>query len=145
VSVAIGIVILLLVFALVAIVEFSLLPRQAALYEEIIRRVEEERDFARNESRVYRGLLMPALKRTEAASGDRENTIPQSHPVEKAPASTPSRSPQTASRLRRLPFRQQFNLARKAMNTPQQRTDALAEALQTAREFAAQKPSVEEK
>jgi hypothetical protein len=146
----------LLAVALVAIGLHALsLLRQSARYEAlidevksghaaIVARLEDERDHARNEAKVYRGLLIPAITRSEAKPAGAAGSAIES-PTSTATAS--GRRPASAASTRsasRVPFRNLFNAARRMTNTKQQRTDALANALQTAREFAAQK-SVEEK
>ena len=91
--------------------------RQREVYEQLVRTLENDRDAARNESKVFRGLLFPVLNRAEVAT-------------EGAPK-VPGESTSSPRRVRsRMPFRTQFNLARKFMNTPQQKTDTLAAALE---------------
>ncbi len=116
--------------------------RQIEMHAEIIARLEIERDYARHEAKVYRGLLMPAVKRAEAESDD---AVPAATPRSAAQgSSTASTHPAPLRRGRQVPYRSWFNQARRLTNTKQQRVDALGDAIENARKVAAHK-SVEEK
>lgn len=122
---------------------------QARVYEQLISMLASDRDSARHEAQVYRGILAPSLRRAEAGVTDAAAPVRPAHPGPGQAKTTPAPavSNSSASRLRfggRTPFRRAFNFARQATNTPQNRVNALADAIQTARNLAANK-SVEEK
>lgn len=119
---------------------------QAAVYERMIRILIADRDRVRRESAVYLGLLCPATRRVEAEAGDvakpqgsvssGEGNKPT---IAAPPGSASVRSTRKPAanpfyRPKRVPFRKFFNDVRKLTNTPQQKTDALAEAISIARE-----------
>lgn len=112
----------------------ELIENIRAEHAETIRRLEAERDKAQNEATVYRNFLIPRLREKEA-----EPPAP--------PTTTPLQVKNPALQRRRkrgARFVNWFNEMRRSTNTPQQRTDALAQALENARDLAAHK-SVEEK
>lgn len=131
---------ILLTVAAFAFVRFAM-ARQEELHAEIVVHLQAERDFARNEARVYRNLLMPALKKAEGEPADRASQ-PEPPRTASPVAGHQARSASPAAERRRrqiVPFRKFFNDMRRMTNTPQRKTDALAEAIQTAQEIAAQK------
>lgn len=89
--------------------------RQREVYEQLVRTLENDRDAARSEAKVFRGLLFPVLNRVDAPAALLEQ------PDERSPAKRQVRS--------HIPFRLRFDQIRKVMNTRQQSTDALAAAL----------------
>lgn len=118
--------------------------RQQQRYDSaLIEMLTSDRDAARHEATVLRGILCPVLSR-------RPNEVSQGEPAPKtaaagtahsagrgasplAQAQVEAQSPaRTGRRFRRgipTPFRTLFNTARANSNTPQKRTDALAAAL----------------
>jgi hypothetical protein len=98
----------------------SAYEREAAIHIQMIATLEEERDAARDEAKIFRNLLFPAVARAE--NGELASA--------KAPPSQQS-IPDTRPRLRRQgSWKNFFNEVRKLSNTPQQKTDALASALE---------------
>ena len=128
---------------------------QRETYESIITLLERQRDEARTEAKVFRGLLFPVLNRQPDSSGAGSSPaapsssgggLARSSKVEPsrgsqspAPSSDPTQFFENLLRSRRIPFRQKFNLARMATNSKQKKTDTLAAAL------SQQKPSGENK
>jgi hypothetical protein len=124
--------------------------RQSAVYEQLLRVLENDRDAARNEAKVFRGLLFPVLNKVEAVSEDAAKR--SSQPSGEGRNSGSVASSQTASvsprrRPRFIPSRVWFNMLRKNTNTPQKKTDALASALdkQVPKSVSAQTSSPQEK
>jgi hypothetical protein len=119
--------------------------RQAAVYEQLVRTVETQRDHAIAEMKVFRGLLFPVINRAAEAASEGAVREAATHPPTPlvqpsklaAPAPSHSASPLMS---RRLPFRMRFNQARKQTNTPQIKHDALADALAKQKTSATQKP-----
>ena len=103
--------------------------RQKAVYEQLVRVLENDRDAARQEARVFRGLVLPSFSRVEASEGAPEAGESQRTAVSQK---KPAQATQSFYRPARLPFRKLFNMERRKTNTPQQKTDALATALQKA-------------
>lgn len=131
-GVAVGAAIVVLIF------EFLIRPQQESLYAEIIARLEAERDKALHEAKVYRNLIMPALKRAEEAESVGARPTPEQM-AQVAKVVNSSRPALERRRRRVIPYLDMFNQVRKATNTSQKRTDALADAIQIAKDLAAQK------
>lgn len=103
--------------------------RQGASYAEISRLLEADRDAARNEAKVFRNLLFPALARIEkgelpaeaAATPAKASTGAgdRTHPVSRSPLFD-----------KRTPFRVRFKQALAATNTKQKGRDELTAAIQ---------------
>lgn len=122
---------------------------QARRYEETIRILTEDRDAAREEARIFRGIICPTMNRKEGQPGPELPKPGQLTNWEqfKIPTPTkaktetlpPAKKPAVAQSFycgrnvkpagQRLPFRILFNQARQAMNSKQKKTDALASAL----------------
>lgn len=126
-------------FALVVVIFVFAFPfalnRQREVYEQLVRTLENDRDAARQESKVFRGLLFPVINRAEAASEGAAAFSPgaSSTPGRRAPKAAPLEvaAPKTVEEIWRLrvPYREKFKLLRQLSNSKQQRTDALASAL----------------
>jgi len=110
------------------------IERQREVYEQLVASVEAERDKAVNESKVYQRLLFPVLNRVEAGLKDANDPTPNKSLGEgligaASASSSPAAQLKRPVRRRRMPFRFLFNEIRRASNTPQQKVDALANAL----------------
>lgn len=104
--------------------------RQRQVYEQLVKTLEADRDGVIKEMRVYRNLLFPVLARADnpVAVADLPNTTAP----KAANAVVVNRAgvvPHTGRPVQRLSFRQRFNKARKTTNTPQIKTDVLADAI----------------
>jgi hypothetical protein len=124
---------------------------QGRRYEQIVRILMADRDAARTEARVFRNLLAPAIARAEnpqPAKGDwfspdtldllNRNVAGMAAAAgKKERIGTQGDATPNPLANRRVPFRIRFKQAMKATNTKQQKTDALASALEN------QKPSQE--
>ena len=93
--------------------------RQAAIYEQMVALLEKDREAARAESKVFRGLLFPGVAKIEMSADSRGQAAPP-----------PSAAPVNPMLNRRVPFRLRWKQAVKLSNTKQMKTDALASALQ---------------
>jgi cytochrome c-type biogenesis protein CcmH/NrfG len=120
----------LLAVAALAIVTVQL---QRRVYEQLIATVEAERDKAVTDAKVYQRLLFPVLNRVEAGLGDANETQQKRFSGEgqigSASASSNPAPQNHALGRRNVPFRKLFNEIRRAGNSSQQKTDALASAL----------------
>lgn len=96
--------------------------RQREVFEQLVRSLEHERDEARNEAKVFRGLLFPAIARKS------DDQAP-------AKVAAPTRADGAVARGR-MPFRKYFNLVREQTNKKQLATDALAAAITEAQAAA---------
>lgn len=105
--------------------------RQRAVYEQFIESVKAERDVARNEGKVFRDLLFPVLRKAEAVQ------LPEGSQAKSKLADAGPKRPARSH----VPFRTIFNQFRKASNTPQIKTDALAAALEWQKNQANQEKS----
>lgn len=129
-------------FLATLIVGIAGIVAQRRAYERLVDIVVADRDRDRLENKVFRALLFPAIvraeKAVEAAGIAGDSSLPQNKPP--APQHTPTPAASTtqppASPLdrkpgrMRLPFRIRFNQTRRELNTKQQKTDALASALE---------------
>lgn len=96
--------------------------RQREVFEQLVQTLEHERDEARNEAKVFRGLLFPAIARKN------EDQAPKKVDAPIRAGGVPPRG--------RMPFRKYFNLVREQTNKKQLATDALAAAITEAQEAA---------
>ena len=110
--------------------------RQRQVYEQLVATVEAERDKVAMEAKVYQRLLFPVLNRAEAGLGEANDTTQKRFSGEgqigsASASSNPAQknSVKRTVRRRNVPFRMLFNELRRAANTSQQKTDALATAL----------------
>ena len=106
---------------------------QRQVCADLIQRLEADRDLARNEAKVYRELLFPVLRKTDTASGGASTaTTTSAISPNGQTATVRDASPKAVpAKVRtRMPFRIRFNEMRRQMNTPQQKTDAMADALE---------------
>jgi hypothetical protein len=110
---------------------------QGQRYEQIVRILERQRDEARQEAKVFRNLLFPVMAKAESgASGDVSSAA--ATPVAAARQAPPSASPKAPELPKtvadiwkmKVPYRQKFKLYQQLTNSKQQRTDALASALE---------------
>ena len=109
------------------------LDQQRAGYEQLIQSLEAERDHARHEAEVWRGMMIPRFKQAEAVSGEpRKPTDKLSGEGESVERGSPKAAP-----ARKIPARgtmrtrDYFNLVRQLTNTGQRSKDALVKSLTT--------------
>ena len=119
------------VVALLALLVWAF-DRQRQIYEQLFQILERDRDEARHEAKVFRGLAFPVMLKIESREEAAQPGL-SSQPLRQSTASgAASSGPSTPNPLfnKRTPFRIRFNQMRKLTNTPQQKTDALASALE---------------
>jgi hypothetical protein len=107
--------------------------RQQKLYEQMFGLLLRERDQARNESTVYRNLLFPVLRDTKSDPAPTSNALHETRrgASERGPVAAPTAPAGPSNFLgRRIPFKIRFKTAMRTLNTKQQKTDALASALE---------------
>lgn len=103
-----------------------------------------DRDLARHEANVLRGILCPVLNRkpSEAAQGEPAPAKPaaqaDAHPAGRG---TPSPGMMRTGK-QRISFRRAFNTARMLTNSKQRKTDALATAIDKAKASTQEKTHV---
>ena len=102
--------------------------------ERLIATLETDRDAARNEAKVFRGLLIPNFARVDTVTRAAEIKAAADNAKPGSIARDPNR--------RRVPFRKLFNLARQESNQKQIRTDALASALEQVKVPTGEKDNV---
>jgi hypothetical protein len=108
--------------------------------QQILALLESERDVAKQEAKVYRNLLFPVMAKVDNEGRSGSTLEPVAAQVPRpvgAGSGKANPQPQNPFFNRRIPFKLRFKLAAKALNSKQQRTDALASALEQ------QKPSGE--
>lgn len=98
--------------------------RQRALYEQIFSLLQGQRDEARREMKVFRGLLFPAVAKFEGVFPPPPTEQPANQIGQPAGSSQPARS------KLHIPFKTKFKQALRSMNTPQIARDRLAAALE---------------
>lgn len=118
--------------------------QQRDVYERMIRQLEHDRDQARSEAQVFRRLVIPNFARAEAltsAAAAPPRPTPTSEAGARAAADTkgqqlpspgaaaPSNRTGNPAMNRRIPFRQRFKMLTAQHNTPQQKTNTLADAI----------------
>lgn len=116
--------------ALLAVLAWYGYQRQAETYEQLVSILERSRDEARHEAQVFRRLVLPVYDKAENSSSSAVSPPQSLGGVPVATSASPAQTPPSNLFNRRVPFRVRFNQARKAMNTKQQKTDALASALE---------------
>jgi hypothetical protein len=109
--------------------------RYRQVYEQLIAAITAERDKALHEAKVYRGLLLPALSRVEAAAASegapgQQRDLGGSRAVPNASSQAAAKPASSRMRRLRVGSREFFNEMRRARNTPQIKTDALADAIE---------------
>lgn len=109
---------------------------QRTFDEQMFEMLEADRDLARHEANVLRGILCPVLNRKPAEVSQGEPASDKAAPAKPAagPGAHPAGrgTPQTRGgrRGQRMSFRLLFNQARMLTNSKQRKTDALATALE---------------
>lgn len=109
------------------------LEQQQEGYDQLVATLAAERDHARHEAEVWRGMMIPKFNKVEAVSGEpRQSTDKLSGEGKSVERGSPK-----AASARKIPARgtmrtrDYFNLVRQLSNTGQRRQDALAKALTT--------------
>lgn len=132
--------ILVFVILLLCIVGHFATEQQRDVYERMIRQLEHDRDQARTEAQVFRRLVIPNFARAEALTS---TAAAPTSPTSAGPAravdtkgqSAPNGTAAPSNRIgnpamnRRIPFRQRFKMLTAQHNTPQQKTNTLADAI----------------
>jgi hypothetical protein len=97
----------------------------------LIATLETDRDSARHEAKVLRGLLSPALYRAESSNG--KPAVPAQQGVSSGcePTAPQADTRQRLRRPRRLSTRHWLNQVRQQFNTKQRHVDAVATALKS--------------
>jgi hypothetical protein len=111
--------------------------------KKLIATLESDRELARNEAKVFRGLLFPVLNR----STEEAKPAPELPEIVKKPAQ-PAAAPPPVNPLQRprhMRTKTWFNQVRRILNSKQQRTDALSSAIEQARVQFKQQVPLEEK
>lgn len=136
--------ILVFVILLLCIVGHFATEQQRDVYERMIRQLEHDRDQARTESQVFRRLVIPNFARAEALTsaaaappnppptseaGARAAVDQKGRPADNSSAAAPSNRTGNPAMNRRIPFRQRFKMLTAQHNTPQQKTNTLADAI----------------
>lgn len=115
--------------------------RQAQVYRQLVGILEQQRDEARHEAKVFRRLVLPVYDKAEsslASTNVNSAAITSPQPVggvlsvaasPLAENSVHSSPPQNPLLDRRVPFRIRFKQMSRATNTKQKATDTLATAL----------------
>lgn len=105
--------------------------RQRQVYDQLVATLAADRDAARNETKVFRSLLFPSITRAEENLGDVSRQVQAPGGGSPVPRTSPKDpSVRTSARSRaRISSRAWFNVIRKQSNTPQIKTDALADAI----------------
>lgn len=118
-------------FSLVILVsDYFSSVRQREIYESLISLLEKDRDYHKNEAKVFRGLLFPVLVKADISGAAAPTSLAdQSRPGQGVKAAdSPSVAPNPLTN-RRIPFRIRFKQGAKLFNSKQVGTDALAGAL----------------
>jgi len=111
--------------------------RQREIYEQLFSVLERDRDEAKHEAKVFRGLAFPVMLKVESRE-EAAGAVVSQQPLRNDAAQAPPASSGLSTKLnpffnRRSPFRIRFNKMRALTNSKQQKTDALAAALENAK------------
>jgi len=104
---------------------------QQNVYDKLIFELQRQVQEARNEAKVFRGLLFPSINKAEVNLGDVRSASPAQISGEGSSAASRT-APKGASARRRMRIstKDWFNQMRRASNGPQVKTDALAAAIE---------------
>lgn len=104
--------------------------RQAQIYAQLVGILEADRDHARKEAQVFRGLLFPALGKIERNEVSVEAPATPAQPADAG--SRPQSAPRSSNPLlnKRTPFKIRFKKGLAMLNTKQQGRNELTAAIQ---------------